>query len=78
MGDSKSKQNSRETIKTEGFSYSPSCGHCPFIVNCGQFGFVDNGNRQTDRQQIETYGIILKAVPNSGKTELYILEHNKA
>lgn len=32
-------------IKTKGFSYSPLYRDSPFVVNCGQFGFVDDDDR---------------------------------
>lgn len=58
------------------FSYSLSCGDCGFIVSCGQFGFIDDGDRQTI--DIETCGITLIIVPDPGTSELDVLEAGEA
>lgn len=54
------------------FSYFFLCGDCGFIVSCGQFGFVDDGDRQTI--DIEICGIILIIVFDFGTLELDVLE----
>lgn len=71
------------TIKTEGFKKlrgSASLLHVDIVHSLLTVDSLNLLIMVTDRltDNTETHGISLKAVPNSGKSELDILERNKA